>query len=500
MIEPAYNNLLRFQRTGTMRLAAKLILLFLIGLLAIVGLFSYLTIQTNRRLAIDEHERYAKDLAATIQSTMRDRGIPSQDISQYLSRSRGVVQHVQVRWVELNEGGRSRPTVPTELILARREVTTFGMPDRSGQPFLYTYVPVFGDNELPAGQIEVAAPDTASARRMRQSLITSLVALIGVATLSGIVIWVGGVHMVGKPLNQLIEKVHRVGNGDFDEPIAVGGGDELGRLATALNEMCQQLSAQRERLQTETASRVEAIEQLRHSDRLNSVGRMAAGIAHEIGTPLNVVIGRAQLIQRSELATDQIRSDAEVIHSEADRIAGIVRGLLGFTHARKSELTVQPINELLASTVEWLEPMARKHGARLRLEISSEPLLVNIDSAQMQQVWTNLILNAMQATDDEGRVEVVARALGETVKISISDNGSGMALEDQSHIFEPFFTTKDVGEGTGLGLSISHGIVKEHHGEIRFESTLGEGSRFDIVLPLAKFRERSSQTDPKESP
>jgi signal transduction histidine kinase len=187
-----------------------------------------------------------------------------------------------------------------------------------------------------------------------------------------------------------------------------------------------------------------------------------------------------------------------VIHSEADRIAGIVRGLLGFTHARKSELTVQPINELLASTVEWLQPMAKKHGARLRLENSSEPLLVNVDSAQMQQVWTNLILNAIQATDDEGRVEVVARALGETVQVSISDNGSGMGIGDQEHIFEPFFTTKDVGEGTGLGLSISHGIVKEHHGEIRFKSTLGEGSCFDIVLPLAELPERRLQPAPEE--
>ncbi|MDG2223501.1 MAG: HAMP domain-containing sensor histidine kinase [Rubripirellula sp.] len=478
-----------------MRLAAKLILLFLIGLLLIVGLFAYLTIQTNQRLAIDEHERYAKDLAATIQSTMQDRGIPSQDISRYLNRSRGVVQHVQVRWVELNGGSQSRPTVPTELILARREVTTFGMPDQSGQPFLYTYVPVFGESESPAGRIEVAAPDTASAGRMRQSMITSLVALIGVATLSGIVIWVGGVNMVGKPLNHLIDKVHRVGNGDFDDPIAIHGGDELGRLGSALNEMCQQLSAQREHLQTETASRLEAEEQLRHADRLNSVGRMAAGIAHEIGTPLNVVIGRAQLIQRSEHATDQVRSDAEVIHSEADRIAGIVRGLLGFTHARKSELIIQPINQLLASTVEWLQPMAKKHHAQLSLEISSEPLTVKLDSAQMQQVWTNLILNAIQATNDDGRVEVVARASGETVQISFSDNGSGMKPEDQEHVFEPFFTTKDVGEGTGLGLSISHGIVKEHGGEIRFDSTLGEGSCFHVILPLAELPEGRSQSN-----
>ena len=469
-----------------MRLAAKLILLFLIGLLLIVGLFSYLTIQTNRRLAIDEHERYAKDLAATIQSTMVERGIPSQDFSRYLNRSSGVVQHVQVRWVELNSGGQSRPSVPREMILSRREVTTFGMPDRSGEPYLYTYVPVPGGDESAAGRIEVAAPDTGSSRRTRQSIITSLVALIGVATLSGIVIWVGGVNMVGKPLNQLIDKVHRVGKGDFDDPVAVRSGDELGRLATALNEMCQQLAAQRERLQTETASRLEAVEQLRHSDRLNSVGRMAAGIAHEIGTPLNVVIGRAQLIQRSEQASDQVRGDAEVIHSEADRIAGIVRGLLGFTHARKSELTVQPINQLLASTVEWMQPMAKKHNALLSLEICDDPLTVNIDSAQMQQVWTNLILNAIQSTDHDGRIEVRATASGEMVEISISDNGSGMKLEDQEHVFEPFFTTKDVGEGTGLGLSISHGIVNEHKGEIRFESTLGEGSCFHILLPLAE--------------
>ncbi len=477
-----------------MRLAAKLVLLFLIGLLLIVGLFSYLTIQSNRRLAIDEHERYATDLAATIQSTLADRGLSPQELPRFVAQSSGVVQHVEMRWVERNGIGQLSPSAPRELIWSHREVTTFSMPDRAGRPYLYTYVPVGTSatgadadvDSLSGGRIEVAAPDTATASRVRQSLISSLIALLGVATLSGIVIWVGGVNMVGKPLSQLIDKVHRVGEGDFEGPVEVRRGDELGKLALAINGMCEQLSAQRARLTAETASRLQAVEQLRHSERLNSVGRMAAGIAHEIGTPLNVVIGRAQLIRRQASVSQQVASDADVIVSEAQRIADIVRGLLDFTRSRKPHRTIQRINMLLKSTVDLMQPMANKHGASLQLQLADSPLMANIDSAQMQQVWTNLILNAIQSTGENGHVIISAVAANHELHISVADNGVGIPPEHLEHLFEPFFTTKKVGEGTGLGLSISHGIVREHDGDIQVESTVGKGSRFTIVLPAAQ--------------
>lgn len=469
---------------GPMRLAAKLVLLFLVGLLLIVGLFSYLTIQANQRMAIAEHQRYARDLAATLRSAMADRDVPPHELGRYFTQSTSVVQHVRVRWVELNGTGDASPSVPREMILARREVSTFTMPDDLGQPHFYTYLPVSDSQDPSEGHIEVAAPDTGASERLRQSLISSLMALLGVATLSGVVVWIGGINMVAKPLNQLIEKVHRVGQGDFDEPVRVRAGDELGKLAIALNEMCDQLAAQRDELQAETANRVAAVEQLRQSDRLNSVGRMAAGIAHEIGTPLNVVIGRAQLIDRDDRVSEQVKKDAHVIVAEAQRIAQIVRELLDFTRGRRPNRTRQPINGLLETTVQLMQPMARKQNAELILDQPAEPLVANFDASQIQQVMTNLILNAIQATDSAGRVRVSASLASDRLRIAVRDNGNGIATDDLPKVFEPFFTTKDVGEGTGLGLPISHGIVREHGGEIQVESTLGEGSCFTVILPV----------------
>ncbi|MEM1069508.1 MAG: HAMP domain-containing sensor histidine kinase, partial [Planctomycetota bacterium] len=342
-----------------------------------------------------------------------------------------------------------------------------------------------------AGHIEVAAPDTSAQQRWEQSLFSSLMALAGVATLSAVVILIGGVTMVGKPLNQLISKVHRVGEGDFNHPVNIRSGDELGRLGAALNQMCDQLSVQRDQLQSETASRVEAVKQLRHADRLGTAGRLAAGIAHEIGTPLNVVIGRAQLIQRDEQASEQVKNDAEVIVSEAQRITGIVRELLDFTRGRKPDCTMQSINELVRSTVDLMQPMANKQQVRLTRDLTKTPVLAPVDGQQIRQLLTNLIVNAIQSSEAGCTVSVTLTTNDQECVIRVADDGSGISRDDIDHIFEPFFTTKDVGEGTGLGLSISHGIVREHDGRIDVDSELGRGSQFTVTLPLSS----SSRTE-----
>ncbi len=323
---------------------------------------------------------------------------------------------------------------------------------------------------------------------------SSLIALLGVAALSGLVIVIGGVRMVGKPLNALIEKVHRVGQGDFSEPVQVQSRDELGKLGEAINQMCEQLDHQRHELRAETASRIEAVEQLRHAERLNMVGRMAAGIAHEIGTPLNVVSGRAELISSGLLSEEMVRESAKTIQSESQRITKIVRHLLDFARQSTPQRSRQDLNQLIAMTASLMEPLAAKHHTELELNLPDSPLFADIDPSQIQQVLTNLIVNAIQTIRENGQVIVSLAAVNTTPPgkptsepdsygcISIADNGRGIAKDDLEHIFEPFFTTKEVGEGTGLGLSISHGIVQEHQGWITVDSEEGRGSTF-LGLP-----------------
>ncbi len=491
-----------------MRLAAKLVLLFLVGLLLIVGLFSYLTIQQDQRLAMADHQRYAAALAATMQPTFQEaiRSGDPDEMQRFITQS--TREHVSIRMVQWNSGSDDarRPSVPLSMIISNREVTTISMPDPSGQDVLYTYVPVEGDgaaNANPTGSIEVSAPNVLSAQRFHRSLRSSLLAMLGVATLSGIVILVGGIAMVGKPLNELIEKVQRVGRGDFSGPVQLKSTDELGSLGTALNEMCDQLTEQRKKLAMEAAARVVTLEQLRHSDRLNTVGRMAAGIAHEIGTPLNVVSGRAELIADGQLSQEATRNSALAIQSEAKRIAKIIRELLDFARQTMPNRDRHALNDVIVSTANLMRPLASKHGAEIKLNLPPQSLIADFDSGQIQQVLTNLIVNAAQSTGDHGVITISLskvnakrpdpsqgpdeEVLGATEcpysKISIRDNGAGMTDAIREHIFEPFFTTKDVGDGTGLGLSISHGIIHEHDGWIEVESEVGQGSCFSIYLP-----------------
>ena len=482
-----------------MRLATKLVLLFLVGLLLIVGLFSYLTIQQGKRFAMAGHERYASDLAATLRPSIQDamRGSDHEVLQQVVTQSTREVRHVRARWVKSNSPteGTMQPLVPIQMIISKEQITTVSVPDHSGQDVIYTYVPISDDeiaNGDQTGSIEISAPDVESDQRLLQSLLSSLIALVGVATLSGIVIILGGIVMVGKPLNQLIEKVQRAGQGDFDGPLRLRSTDELGRLSDALNQMCVELAQQRDQLEAETTSRIATLNQLRHSDRLNTIGRMAAGIAHEIGTPLNVVTGRAELIASGQLSAEVAHESAEVIRSEAQRITKTIRELLDFSRQSAPHPTRQVLGEVIQASANLMRPLSTKHGIEIKVVLPSEPLDADIDTAQLQQVLTNLIVNAVHATANEGDVsitlsDVIAkRPDGQRSpyrKIAIRDDGAGISEQDREHIFEPFFTTKDVGEGTGLGLSISHGIIFEHHGWIDVESEVDMGSCFSIYLP-----------------
>lgn len=494
-----------------MRLAAKLVLLFLTGLFLVVGLFAYLTVRQEQRAQV-EHQRFASELVQSMQPTI-DQAIQENRVLEIPTQMRlsSRLQQVTMRWVEVASiNADTRQPAPLNLIIAEQKTTVLSMPDQSGNQVVYTYVPFTskGPDGNRSGKIEVAVPDDGMNTRFQHSLLTSLIALTGVASLSGFVILVGGIRMVGKPLNQLIDKVRRVGEGDFSGPVEIESTDELGRLGNALNEMCAQLTKQHHELKTATTARIETVEQLRHAERLTTVGRMAAGLAHEIGTPLNVVTGRAELLASGELDPETARVSAKAIQSEAQRITRIVRELLDFARQNTPQRSFQNLNELITITRELMETVAAKHCTNLHLSLPAEALSANIDAGQIQQVLTNLIINAIQSAGKDGNVTITltdsdGKPTGNDGgtnsiyrRIIIADDGEGISAQHREHIFEPFFTTKDVGEGTGLGLSISHGIIQEHGGWIEVETSEGQGSSFSVYLPVTA---NDSQPHPTEA-
>jgi two-component system NtrC family sensor kinase len=322
------------------------------------------------------------------------------------------------------------------------------------------------------------------------------IALTGVvvACSIGVTLWLG-IWLVGWPLERLIEKARRVGVGDLSGPIELRSRDELSELAVTLNQMCDSLAESQQRVHQEADARIATIEQLRHADRLRTVGQLASGVAHELGTPLNVVTGRASLITSGRLAPNAIVESAGIIKSQAERMVVIIRQLLDFSRSGSSHRVQVSLPMILRETVKILDSLSRKHAVQLIVTETSESMSACVDPGQIQQVLTNLIVNAIQATPAGGRVTIgvshehvqsppaESGPAAEYFCLSVADTGMGISDEIRGRLFEPFVTTKDVGEGTGLGLSIAYGIVREHGGWIDVQSEPGHGSQFRVYLP-----------------
>ncbi|MEO7731359.1 MAG: ATP-binding protein, partial [Kofleriaceae bacterium] len=241
----------------------------------------------------------------------------------------------------------------------------------------------------------------------------------------------------------------------------------------------------------EQAERRLAVDQLRHGERLKMIGALAAGVAHELGTPLNVIAGSAEMLEY-ESQDPKVQRRAATILDQSAKITAIVRNLLDFGHRGGIVRAAVDVNALAGSTAEMLRSTAQKYDRRIVLELGP-PAQVTASPAELEQVLSNLILNGLQAMDRPGHVRVCTSVQDRTdpgggrhavACIAVEDEGQGIARENLSRIFDPFFTTKGVGEGTGLGLSVSYGIIRDHGGAIEVESQPRRGSRFTVVLPL----------------
>ncbi len=249
------------------------------------------------------------------------------------------------------------------------------------------------------------------------------------------------------------------------------------------------IDRQREYVARERREKQRIVEQLRHADRLNVIGTLAAGVAHEIGTPLNVISGSAELLPGAR--PEDVTEMSQVIRDQTGRISAIIRHLLDFGRRGGTQVGPVDLDVLLASSTRLLLPIARKRSTRIVVEPSAEHVVVRGNASELEQVISNLVLNAIQAMPHSGtvtlRTGVASRSNGRERyfgTIVVDDTGVGIAPNDLPRIFDPFFTTKGVGEGTGLGLSVSYGIVHDHGGTIEVDSIVGKGTRFTVLLPL----------------
>jgi two-component system NtrC family sensor kinase len=314
--------------------------------------------------------------------------------------------------------------------------------------------------------------------------------------LSGCLLLLVGLGLIGRPMRHLIETTRRVGAGDLDTPLHFRTHDELAEVATALNQMCLQLKASQAEVHAEMHARLHTLEQLRHADRLKTVGSLASGIAHELGTPLNVVSGRASLIASGRLAPPEVADSVRIIKQQVQRMTLIIQQLLDFARRKSPRRIAVDLRALVQCTLDMLRPLAAQYQAGLTLTADSAPVLARVDTGQMQQVVMNLVTNAWQAMPAGGQIAIgVSRTPtqpppdltlsgGRYACIAVTDQGAGIPAEELVQIFDPFFTTKDTGQGTGLGLSIASGIVQDHGGWMTVHSQPGQGTCMAVYVPM----------------
>jgi two-component system NtrC family sensor kinase len=307
--------------------------------------------------------------------------------------------------------------------------------------------------------------------------------------------------IVTHPVQKLSEGMEKVAGGDLDHSVQIDSIDEIGVLASTFNSMINDLKAaaeQKERwtqtLEEEIAKKTEEIKRtqagLIQTEKLASLGRMAAGVAHEINNPLTGVVTFSHLMkQRCEPGSEDAE-DLDVIIEQAERCAKIIKNLLTFARATPSEKGQIVANNVITKTMTLVKNQEKFHNVKFHLDLADAHLVANGDGTQFQQICLNMFLNATDAMNLRGDITVKTHRVEEEgkpyVEIIFTDTGSGIKEENLPKLFEPFFTTKPVDKGTGLGLSISHGIVKHLGGSIRVESTLGQGTSFFVRLPLAE--------------
>lgn len=483
-----------------MKLAAKLVASIAAVLVVLLVVDVYVSVQDAIRLFDADLERDAGQFGRMLRDLVQDawRANGAEATLRLIDQASAGKQRMKLRWVWLDAlpGDPHHPAAPAKQLgpVRHREQAFFQAPNEAGERCFFAYIPA----DIPGhrqGALEMSKPLAKVREYSRDATVRTFLLAAVMLAVGGLTVVLAGLHVVGRPLARLIDKTRRVGMGDLTQPLQLHGHDELTELAAALNAMCEQLADARHRVRAETEARIVALEQLRHADRLKTVGRLASGIAHELGTPLNVVSGRATMIMGGKLPPEQIAENAAIIKAQSGRMTKIIRQLLDFARCRAPERSVVDLQSVTRQTLDLLTALAQKQQVTAHVTPPQVPALAHVDAGQIQQVLTNLIVNAFQAMPQGGTVDIAFQQQRsrspetpegderDYLRVDVRDQGVGISAEHLHHVFEPFFTTKDVGEGTGLGLSIAYEIVREHDGWIDVASQPGQGSCFSIYLP-----------------
>ena len=330
------------------------------------------------------------------------------------------------------------------------------------------------------------------AEMARRWTFTALVAVLVVVAAGGLLAMYFTLVM-GRRIDAIALAMRRIEGGDFVAKVPEGDRDELGRLGRTFNSMVSRLADAQRRLRDRHA------EEIRRAEHLASLGQMAAGIAHEINNPLAGMQNCVRTLLKHDRDPNRRVQYLEMLQEGLGRIGRTVRQLLDFAREVRPQLTRTALAPLVHRCLALLEHELA--ARRISSAVSVDPALPGLvaDPHQLEQVFLNILMNALQSMPTGGSLTVSAgrreSEAGSFVEVRIADTGGGIAPDTLPRIFDPFFTTKEAGEGTGLGLSVSYGIVQAHGGVIEVESEVGKGSTFTIALPVGGAGSSDASTD-----
>ncbi len=312
---------------------------------------------------------------------------------------------------------------------------------------------------------------------------------------------------IALPISQLMGGVKKLAKGNLDTQIDLRKGDELTELGHTFNSMAVNLKKAQDKIVQEAETRLQLERELRQSEKLAVVGQLASGLGHEIGTPLNIISGRVELIKRGLVDHEEAQKDLDIALQQTERITKIIQQLLGFVRKKKAEEKKLNFESLLGTTLDLLDYQIQKQRVRVVKEFGSPLPPAMGDPDQLQQVFSNLFINALQAMPEGGTLRLVLSSKWISkegskwgkrpyIEIWVEDTGVGMDKDVLKNIFNPFFTTKEGDKGTGLGLTVTHGIIQDHEGWIEVESQAGKGSIFKVYLPAILEEAKGEESNP----
>lgn len=485
-----------------------MILTFVVGIVMTVGGYFILRQREHalERAMRTEVRAHAVTLQIALEQLYRvGKQIEAQELIDRLSENQrvyGVVLFSKTGEVEMV----SNPLVEEEIkhppgvnrVLANGEVIeAFRM--INDREVISVLMPIrIGDK--PEGVFELALPmvliqeDYASARRE-----IALVTLLLFVTIIFVVILVTRYSLL-RPVEELLQGARALGRGDLNYRVTVPAkGHEFAQLEREFNRMADNLEEQRNNAVRELEQRLKLERQLRHNEHLASVGRLAAGVAHEIGTPLNVIEVRAeQILQDLEDSKERRRRNVTIILTQVERITNIVRQLLNLARPYKIQRVAVNLNALISSTLEMLETKLQPAQVKVEFNPAQNPL-VRGDQGLLRQVFINIIVNAIHAMPQGGQLRIgyqnqlMEKDGAQFIGVWFSDTGIGIEEAAFPILFDPFYTTKDVGSGVGLGLPVSRRIVEEHNGWIEVANNADRGVTFTVHLQLHETQASNEQ-------